>query len=180
VSARMTDQTAKRRRSRCRGLRGRADRARRGRPVGCLPRVYMLIEQVTPDKATAALQQHGGTVIKTSLSDEDTKRLQESPAAAGAGQQPVVENTLPGATAGLVVGRHPCRRSDPMALIARALMRHRRQRPRVGVGRGAGRRPPSSRLFPIFSSLPDRIPTPAAGRAPLPDLSLALTAAVCV
>ena len=40
--------------------------------------LFMVIEQVTPDKAIAALQQYGGTVIKTSLSDEDTKRLQEA------------------------------------------------------------------------------------------------------
>lgn len=40
--------------------------------------LFMVIEQATPDKATAALQQYGGTVIKTSLSDEDTKRLQDA------------------------------------------------------------------------------------------------------
>jgi len=33
---------------------------------------------VTPDKAIAALQQYGGTVIKTSLSDENTKKLQDA------------------------------------------------------------------------------------------------------
>ena len=33
----------------------------------------MVIEQATPDKAIEALKQYGGTVIKTSLSDEDTK-----------------------------------------------------------------------------------------------------------
>jgi uncharacterized membrane protein len=41
---------------------------------------------VTPDKAVAALEQYGGTVIKTSLSEEDTKKLQEAlkpPAGAG-------------------------------------------------------------------------------------------------
>ena len=37
-----------------------------------------MIEQATPDKAVAALQQYGGTVIKTSLSDEDTKALQDA------------------------------------------------------------------------------------------------------
>jgi uncharacterized membrane protein len=48
--------------------------------------LFMVIEQVTADKATAALSSYGGTVIKTSLSDEDTKRLQEAltPDAAGA------------------------------------------------------------------------------------------------
>jgi uncharacterized membrane protein len=40
--------------------------------------LFMVIEQVTEDKAVAALKQYGGTVIKTSLSDEDTKRLQEA------------------------------------------------------------------------------------------------------
>ena len=48
--------------------------------------LFMIIEQATPDKAIAALQQYGGTVIKTSLSDEDTKRLQDAlqpPAPAG-------------------------------------------------------------------------------------------------
>jgi uncharacterized membrane protein len=38
----------------------------------------MVVEQATPDKAIAALQRYGGTVIKTSLSDEDTKKLQEA------------------------------------------------------------------------------------------------------
>src|SRR6202020_598079 len=40
--------------------------------------LFLVIEQATPDKAIAALQQYGGTVIKTSLSQEDTKRLQEA------------------------------------------------------------------------------------------------------
>jgi uncharacterized membrane protein len=40
--------------------------------------LFMVIDQVTPDKAIAALQQYGGTVIRTSLSDEDTKRLQDA------------------------------------------------------------------------------------------------------
>jgi uncharacterized membrane protein len=40
--------------------------------------LFMVIDQVTPDKATAALSQYGGTVIKTSLSDEDTKKLQDA------------------------------------------------------------------------------------------------------
>jgi uncharacterized membrane protein len=40
--------------------------------------LFLVIEQVTPDKAVAALQQYGGTVIKTSLSEEDAKRLQEA------------------------------------------------------------------------------------------------------
>ncbi len=40
--------------------------------------LFMVIEQVTTDKAVAALQQYGGTVIRTSLSEEDTKRLQDA------------------------------------------------------------------------------------------------------
>ncbi len=40
--------------------------------------LFMVIEQATPDKAIAALQQYGGTVFKTSLSDEDTAKLQEA------------------------------------------------------------------------------------------------------
>jgi uncharacterized membrane protein len=38
--------------------------------------LFMVIEQVTPDKAIAALAQYGGTVIRTSLSEEDTRELQ--------------------------------------------------------------------------------------------------------
>jgi uncharacterized membrane protein len=40
--------------------------------------LFMVVEQVTPDKAIGALQQYGGTVIKTSLSEEDTKKLQDA------------------------------------------------------------------------------------------------------
>src|SRR6516164_11159968 len=40
--------------------------------------LFMVIEQATPDKAIAALEEYGGTVIRTSLSDEDTKRLQDA------------------------------------------------------------------------------------------------------
>ena len=40
--------------------------------------LFMVIEHVTEDKAVAALQQYGGTVIRTSLSEEDTRRLQEA------------------------------------------------------------------------------------------------------
>src|SRR5438270_245988 len=49
--------------------------------------LFMIIEHATPDKAIAALQQYGGTVVKTSLSDEDTRKLQEAltpPTVAGA------------------------------------------------------------------------------------------------
>jgi uncharacterized membrane protein len=40
--------------------------------------LFMVVEKVTPDKAVAALSQFGGTVLKTSLSDEDTQKLQEA------------------------------------------------------------------------------------------------------
>lgn len=40
--------------------------------------LFMIIEKATPDKAIAALEQYGGTVIRTSLSDEDTAKLQEA------------------------------------------------------------------------------------------------------
>jgi uncharacterized membrane protein len=40
--------------------------------------LFMIIEQATPDKAIDALKGYGGTVIKTSLSDEDSKKLQDA------------------------------------------------------------------------------------------------------
>ncbi len=40
--------------------------------------LFMVIEKATPDKAIAALGQFGGTVIRTSLSEEDTKELQDA------------------------------------------------------------------------------------------------------
>jgi uncharacterized membrane protein len=40
--------------------------------------LFMIIEKATPDKAVAALSQYGGTVIKTSLSDDDTAKLNEA------------------------------------------------------------------------------------------------------
>jgi uncharacterized membrane protein len=64
--------------------------------------LFMVIEQATPDKAVAALQQYGGTVIKTSLSEEDTKRLQEALQPPEPTGQPVVERTTQSAAAGLV------------------------------------------------------------------------------
>ena len=38
----------------------------------------MMIEHATPEKAIAALERYGGTVIHPSLSDEDTKMLQDA------------------------------------------------------------------------------------------------------
>jgi uncharacterized membrane protein len=50
--------------------------------------LFMVFDEATEDKAIAGLQPYGGTVIRTSLSDEDTKKLQKAlqpaPAAAGA------------------------------------------------------------------------------------------------
>jgi uncharacterized membrane protein len=40
--------------------------------------LFMMIQHVTPDKAVASIEQYGGTVIKTSLSDEDAKKLQDA------------------------------------------------------------------------------------------------------
>jgi uncharacterized membrane protein len=40
--------------------------------------LFMIIEKATPDKAIEALKGYGGTVIKTSLSEEDTQKLQEA------------------------------------------------------------------------------------------------------
>jgi uncharacterized membrane protein len=40
--------------------------------------LFMIIEKATPDKAIDALKGYGGTVIKTSLSEEDTQKLQEA------------------------------------------------------------------------------------------------------
>ena len=40
--------------------------------------LFMVIEKATPDKAIAGLRQYGGTVLKTSLSAEAEKELQEA------------------------------------------------------------------------------------------------------
>ena len=40
--------------------------------------LFMIVEQMTTDKALAGLSKFGGTVIKTSLSEEDEKELQEA------------------------------------------------------------------------------------------------------
>ena len=40
--------------------------------------LFMIIEHATPDKAIDALEKYGGKVIKTSLSQEDTDKLQEA------------------------------------------------------------------------------------------------------
>jgi uncharacterized membrane protein len=40
--------------------------------------LFVVVEKVTPDKAVAALSKFGGTVIKTSLSDDQTSKLQDA------------------------------------------------------------------------------------------------------
>jgi uncharacterized membrane protein len=40
--------------------------------------LFLMVEKVTPDKAVEALGKYGGTVLKTSLSKEGERQLQES------------------------------------------------------------------------------------------------------
>ena len=40
--------------------------------------LFLMVEKVTPDKAVEALSKYGGTVLKTSLSKEDEKELQDA------------------------------------------------------------------------------------------------------
>ena len=40
--------------------------------------LFLMIEKVTPDKAIDAMSKYGGTVLKTSLSKDDEKELQEA------------------------------------------------------------------------------------------------------
>ncbi len=40
--------------------------------------LFLMIEKVTPDKAIDAMSQYGGTVLKTSLSKDDEKELQDA------------------------------------------------------------------------------------------------------
>src|SRR5712691_8750160 len=40
--------------------------------------LFLLLEKVTPDKAVDAMSKYGGTVLKTSLSKEDEKELQDA------------------------------------------------------------------------------------------------------
>ena len=40
--------------------------------------LFLMVEKVTPDKAVEAMSKYGGTVLKTSLSKDDEKELQES------------------------------------------------------------------------------------------------------
>jgi uncharacterized membrane protein len=40
--------------------------------------LFLMLEKVTPDKAVEAMSKFGGTVLKTSLSKDDEKELQEA------------------------------------------------------------------------------------------------------
>jgi uncharacterized membrane protein len=40
--------------------------------------LFLMVEKVTPDKAIEAMSKYGGTVLKTSLSKEDEKELQDA------------------------------------------------------------------------------------------------------
>ena len=40
--------------------------------------LFLMVEKVTPDKAVEAMSKYGGTVLKTSLSKDDEKELQEA------------------------------------------------------------------------------------------------------
>jgi uncharacterized membrane protein len=40
--------------------------------------LFLVLQKVTPDKAVDAMSKYGGTVLKTSLSKEDEKELQEA------------------------------------------------------------------------------------------------------
>ncbi len=40
--------------------------------------LFLIVEKVTPDKAIEALSRYGGTVLKSSLSEENEKDLQEA------------------------------------------------------------------------------------------------------
>ena len=40
--------------------------------------LFLMVEKVTPDKAVEAMSKYGGTVLKTSLSKEGEKELQDA------------------------------------------------------------------------------------------------------
>jgi uncharacterized membrane protein len=40
--------------------------------------LFLMLEKVTPDKAVEAMSKYGGTVLKTSLSKQDEKELQDA------------------------------------------------------------------------------------------------------
>jgi uncharacterized membrane protein len=47
--------------------------------------LFLMVEKVTPDKAVEAMSKYGGTVLKTSLSKEGEKELQDALHGGGAG-----------------------------------------------------------------------------------------------
>jgi uncharacterized membrane protein len=47
--------------------------------------LFLMLEKVTPDKAVEAMSGYGGTVLKTSLSKQDERELQEALHGGGAG-----------------------------------------------------------------------------------------------
>ena len=48
--------------------------------------LFMVVEKVTPDKAVEAMSKYGGTVLKSSLSNEAQQELQEALHGEGSGQ----------------------------------------------------------------------------------------------
>jgi uncharacterized membrane protein len=48
--------------------------------------LFMVVEKVTPDKAVEALSKYGGTVLKSSLSNDAQRELQEALHGEGSGQ----------------------------------------------------------------------------------------------
>jgi len=40
--------------------------------------LFLMLEKATPDQAVAAMSKYGGTVLKTSLSKDDEKELQDA------------------------------------------------------------------------------------------------------
>jgi uncharacterized membrane protein len=48
--------------------------------------LFMVVEKVTPDKAVDALSKYGGTVLKSSLSNDAQRELQEALHGEGSGQ----------------------------------------------------------------------------------------------
>jgi len=48
--------------------------------------LFMVVEKVTPDKAVEAMSKYGGTVLKSSLSKETERELQEALHGEGSGQ----------------------------------------------------------------------------------------------
>jgi uncharacterized membrane protein len=48
--------------------------------------LFMVVEKVTPDKAVEAMSKYGGTVLKSSLSNDAERELQEALHGEGSGQ----------------------------------------------------------------------------------------------